>query len=59
MASMIKAIFFYEPSETAMPRARTSLERALSIDPGCAEEHAVLGVLLALHEFDFPRANAS
>lgn len=59
MASMIKAIFFYEPSETAMPRARASLERALAIDPGCAEAHAGLGALRALHEFDFPGANAA
>ena len=59
MASMVKAIFFYEPSETAMPRARASLERAIAIDPGCAEAHAALGALRALHEFDFPGANAA
>jgi tetratricopeptide (TPR) repeat protein len=59
MASMVKAIFFYEPSETAMPRARASLERALAIDPGCAEAHALLGAVRALHEFDFPAANAA
>jgi hypothetical protein len=58
-ASMVKAIFFYEPSETAMPRARLSLERALAIDPGCAEAHTVLGSLRALHEFDFSAANAA
>lgn len=59
MASMIKAVFFYEASETAMPRARASLERALAMDPSCAEAHAVLGALRALHEFDFPGANAA
>lgn len=59
MASMVKAIFFYEPSETAMPRARASLKRALAIDPGCAEAYTVLGALRAMHEFDFPGANSA
>jgi tetratricopeptide (TPR) repeat protein len=58
-ASMIMAMFFYEPSATAMPRARASVERALEIDPACAEAHAALGAVKALHDFDFPAANAS
>ena len=59
MASMLKAVFFYEPSAIAMPRAHASIERALAIDPGRPEAHVAQGALRALYDFDFPAANSA
>jgi tetratricopeptide (TPR) repeat protein len=59
MASMLKAVFFYEPSAMAMPRAHESIERALAIDPGCVEAHVARGALRALYDFDFAGANSA
>ncbi|HVN74755.1 MAG TPA: tetratricopeptide repeat protein [Thermoanaerobaculaceae bacterium] len=39
------------PAE-AMPRARAAAEKALAIDPGLAEAHASVGLVLWLYDFD-------
>ena len=59
VASVLKAVLFYEPPTIAMPRAHESVERALAIDPGCVQAHVVRGTLRALYDFDFAGANSA
>jgi eukaryotic-like serine/threonine-protein kinase len=46
------------PPDVAFARARASTARALELDPGLAEGHAVLGHLKYIHEFDWAGAEA-
>jgi serine/threonine-protein kinase len=43
---------FVAPND-AMPKAKDAVRRALELDPGVGEAHATLGVILALHEWDW------
>jgi TolB-like protein/DNA-binding winged helix-turn-helix (wHTH) protein len=47
---------FTSPAET-LPRAHAAALKAIEIDPGSAEAHASLALVL-LHEWDWPRAEA-
>lgn len=44
------------PSLRSMPLARAAAERALHIDPASQEAQAVLGMVAALHDFDWKEA---
>jgi eukaryotic-like serine/threonine-protein kinase len=46
------------PSDEAFRRAKAAVARALEIDPGLAEAHAVLGYLKCGSDFDWPGAEA-
>lgn len=46
------------PPDTALPIARSMLERALQLDPGSAEARAALGNLLFVYEWDIAGAEA-
>jgi len=45
-----------EPPETAIPTARTALETALSHDPGSGEARGLLADVIAIYDWDWPRA---
>jgi serine/threonine-protein kinase len=44
------------PPREAMPRAKAAADRAIAIDPRCAEGHHWAGVVAFLYEYDWPRA---
>jgi TolB-like protein len=44
------------PAHVAMPLARSEAKRALDIDSGLQEAHAVLGIVAALYDFDWKEA---
>jgi eukaryotic-like serine/threonine-protein kinase len=44
------------PSAEAMPRARELASRALEVDPDLPEAHAMLGLVSAQYDYDWPEA---
>ncbi len=44
------------PSQEAMPRAREFAARALQIDPGLPEAHAMIGIVAGHYDFDWNEA---
>jgi adenylate cyclase len=42
----------FRPPSAVYPRARLSAERALELDPGLAEAHAILGAVSLFHDWD-------
>jgi TolB-like protein/DNA-binding winged helix-turn-helix (wHTH) protein len=44
------------PPEESFPKARTTANEALALDPSLAEAHSALGMEKSLYEFDFPGA---
>ncbi len=42
------------PRNVVMPQAQAAAEKALQIDDSLAEPHAALGIVKAIHEFDWP-----
>jgi serine/threonine-protein kinase len=44
------------PPLVAMPKARAAARRALELDPDLAEAHAIMGLLLAQHDWQFEKA---
>jgi TolB-like protein/Tfp pilus assembly protein PilF/predicted Ser/Thr protein kinase len=44
------------PAHTAMPLVRREAARALEIDPSLPEGHAMLGMVSALYDYDWPEA---
>jgi serine/threonine protein kinase/Tfp pilus assembly protein PilF len=47
------------PATEAMERARAAVGRALALDPGLAEAHAMLGFLRFAGDYDWPGAEAA
>lgn len=45
------------PGREAAPIIRAGLQRALDLDPSLAEAHALLGILAAVHDFDWSEAD--
>jgi TolB-like protein/Tfp pilus assembly protein PilF len=46
------------PAEEVVPKAREAAQRALRMDPGLAEGHAVLAHIKFFYDWDFPAAEA-
>jgi TolB-like protein/Tfp pilus assembly protein PilF len=46
------------PAEEVVPKARDTAQRALRMDPGLAEAHAVLAHIKFFYDWDFPAAEA-
>ena len=46
------------PADDVVPKAREAAQRALRIDPGLAEGHAVLAHIKFFYDWDFPAAEA-
>ena len=44
----------WAPANKAYPKAVAAARRALALDPGNAEAHAMLGAALAFYEWDYP-----
>jgi tetratricopeptide (TPR) repeat protein len=51
-AHALLGYFRHEPPETAFPKARAEVNRALALDPDLAEAHASLGYLKLVHDWD-------
>ena len=49
---------WYEPYQDGIARAKENFTRALELDPGCAEAHALRGVWLAYPEQKFEEAKS-
>ena len=49
----------YIPIEDGYRKARTAVDRALTLDPDLADAHAILGEILMLHDWDWAGAEAS
>lgn len=52
-------IWFELPNEEVLPRARRATRRALALDPGLAEAHAVAGLLSLYYDWDWEQATES
>jgi TolB-like protein/Tfp pilus assembly protein PilF/predicted Ser/Thr protein kinase len=52
----ILALIGAMPADTATPQARAAARRALEIDPGLPEAHAILGLLAAEYDYDWKEA---
>ena len=53
---LIQSHFGRHPARECLLRARGEAERALQIDPSLPEAHALLGLLAAMHDFDWAAA---
>jgi TolB-like protein/Tfp pilus assembly protein PilF len=53
---MLMGNYGYLPVGEAAAQAREAASRALELEPGLADAHASLGLILASHDWDFPRA---
>jgi TolB-like protein len=45
-----------QPPDEAFPAARVAIEKALQLDPSCAEARGLLAVLIASYDWDWTRA---
>jgi Tfp pilus assembly protein PilF len=52
----VVAITATVPAHDAMPRVRSEARRALEIDPDLPEANAMLGIVAALYDYDWPEA---
>jgi tetratricopeptide (TPR) repeat protein len=54
--SYIQNVLGLRPVRDTIAPTRAALLRALELDPGLPEAHAVLGTLAAVHDYDWPEA---
>ena len=59
MACMIMGFFGQEPMSLMIPRARTSVLKALSLDDQNAEAYGTLGYIQLYHDWDWPAARSN
>jgi tetratricopeptide (TPR) repeat protein len=52
------AAFAIRPAGEAFPRSRAAAERALALDEALPDAHAILGMVLAVYEWDWPAGEA-
>jgi TolB-like protein/Tfp pilus assembly protein PilF/predicted Ser/Thr protein kinase len=55
---VILGVYSHRPQDEVMPKAKTAAEQALAIDASLAEAHTALACVRALHEWDWPAADA-
>lgn len=52
----MRAMFSLMSANEAMPLVRTNAQRALALEPSLSDAHAMLGMVAALYDYDWPEA---